>query len=179
MHSATWSRAHQISARAENWSSSRRIGSNNHLNQLKPLKPCENQLKQIKTFKTVKKLKNTSETADRDISNAKWQSPLLEPALFFSGWETNPLAGKPTLRLRNKISRPICCKIPCRCETYEIHWDCLGPQLFGICLELDFIPQLLCSRIKSKFDAMKVFTTFIFATKTISWVLNFYSPHEK
>jgi len=46
-----------------------------------------------------------------------------------------------------------------------IPWNCLGPQLFGICLGLDFIPQLLFSRIKSKFDAMKVFTTFISAAK--------------
>jgi len=43
--------------------------------------------------------------------------------------------------------------------------DCLGPHLFGFCLELDFTPQLLFSRAESKFDAMKVFTTFIFAVK--------------
>jgi len=36
-----------------------------------------------------------------------------------------------------------------------------GPQRMGISLELGFIPQLLFSRIKSKFDATKVFTTFI------------------
>jgi len=33
-----------------------------------------------------------------------------------------------------------------------------GGQLFGICLGLDFISQLSFSRIKNKFDAMKVFT---------------------
>jgi len=39
-------------------------------------------------------------------------------------------------------------------------------------------PQLLFSRIKSKFDAMNVFTSFIFAA-TISLVSNFYVPMQK
>jgi len=38
-------------------------------------------------------------------------------------------------------------------------------------------PQLLFSRIKSKFDAMKVFTTVIFAAKKLGAQLLF--PHEK
>jgi len=44
-----------------------------------------------------------------------------------------------------------------------VPWDCLGPQLFGICLELNFIPQLFIFKNKSKLDAMKAFTIFIFA----------------
>jgi len=72
-----------------------------------------------------------------------------------------------------------------------INWDCLGPQLFGICLRLDFIPQLLFSRIKSEFDVMKVFTTFICAAKNEmgaqllffhgenkSWAPNLFSPRK-
>jgi len=55
-------------------------------------------------------------------------------------------------------------------------WDCLRPLLFGICLELDFRPQLLFSRIKSKFDAVKVFTTFIFAVKNKLGVRLLFSP---
>jgi len=52
-----------------------------------------------------------------------------------------------------------------------------GPQRIGVSLELAFIPQLLFSRIKSKFDAMKVFS--IFRGEKISWLPNFYFPHEK
>jgi len=42
---------------AETWSSSRRIGSNNHLNQFKPLITNTKQPKHIKTYKTLKNLK--------------------------------------------------------------------------------------------------------------------------
>ncbi len=43
---------------------------------------------------------------------------------------------------------------PFLCAGVGIAWD-----------HSSFIPQLLLSRIKSKFDAMKVFTTFIFAPR--------------
>jgi len=50
-----------------------------------------------------------------------------------------------------------------------------GPQRIGISLEFGFTPPTLFSRIKSKFDAMKVFTTFIFAAKNVP---NFYFSHQ-
>ena len=53
-----------------------------------------------------------------------------------------------------------------------------GPQRIGISLELDFVPQLLASRIQSKFDAMKVFTTFMLAAKN-KLGAQLLLPHEK
>jgi len=75
----------------------------------------------------------------------------------------------------NGQSHSITSKIQ-RCWDFRLRLP--GPQRIGISLELGFIPQLLFSRIKSKFDAMKAFTTFIFAAKKVGCP-TFISPMKK
>jgi len=57
-------------------------------------------------------------------------------------------------------------------------WDCRDHSEWAFLWNWILFPPTYILKNKKKNDAMEVFTTFIFVAK-ISWVPNFYFPHEK